>query len=489
MKTKRIISLILALTLLMCVFSILPVHAEEAESSQAVEILRHNVVYKDTVQIAYAVNCEVGTDVTVKYTVDGETYDAVLYSETYVENGKEYPIYVTHGFYATDFTDVVTATAYIGDEVPASAVYDEYSVAEYFYAMLYKNGYINYEIDENNVEATKPNSDKKNLYLAMLDYGKYSQEVLINNKGGNVTLITDYCYLYAAKGSGVTINGEESALVLPGSEVALAGGVSYILTHRDGSVETVSGSYTAVAGAVVQVSAQVEDSYTVMDYESGASNDYVYSVDGNGATVSGDYVSGSSLAMGLATSGDNTYLQVRNPANSGKVGVTTVNLSNTLQSGNCYTFETKMSVAGGTAGYNLAQIKFVNVNGGEAVNLNVGLATVDGKTGVSIATTGDNASIAKGTKLFDAADKTISTGTWFTIRIEFYFEGAGVATAENTYMKLYVDEVLAYDGLAHWAIGAGISRVEINHISAGKTHNSCYDDIFFTRTDKDYVAD
>ena len=116
------------------------------------------------------------------------------------------------------------------------------------------------------------------------------------------------------------------------------------------------------------------------------------------------------------------------------------------------------------------------------------MATVDGKTGVAIATTGDNASVVKGTKLFDAADKVINTASgWFTLKIEFYFAGAGDATAENTYMKLYVDDILAFDGLASWAVGAGISHAQIDHISAGKTHNSCYDDIYFTRTDKAYV--
>ena len=288
----------------------------------------------------------------------------------------------------------------------------------------------------------------------------------------------------------ITINGEESALILPESAVALASGSEFTLTHKDGSTETVSNSYTAAAGVAAQVSAKaVADTYTVMDYENGASSEFVSSVDGSGNVVSGAYASGSSLAMGLTTTGGNTYLQVRNPANSGKTGVTTVNLSNTVQTGNCYTFETKINVAGGTAGYNIAQIKLVNNNKGEALNLMLGYATVDGKTGVSIATTGDNASVTKGTKLFDAADKTITTGTWFTLHIEFYFAGAGDATAENTYMKLYVDETLAYDGLAHWALGANISHAEINHISAGKTHNSCYDDIFFTRTDKAYIAD
>ena len=79
----------------------------------------------------------------------------------------------------------------------------------------------------------------------------------------------------------------------------------------------------------------------------------------------------------------------------------------------------------------------------------------------------------------------------FVLAIEKAYNNAAAsdATAENTYMKLYVDEILAYDGLAHWALGANISHAEINHISAGKTHNSCYDDIFFTRTDKAYIAD
>lgn len=482
MKTKRIISLILALTLLAGAFSILPVSAEEA-ASQSVEILKHNVVYKDTIQIAYAVNCPVGTNVTVKYTVDGQTYDAVLYEETYMADGQEYPIYVTHGFYATDFTDVVSATAYIGEEAPASAEYDNYSVAEYFYSMLYKNGYIDYD------ESDKANNDRKNLYLSLINYGKYAQEVLINNKGGESTLITDYAYFYAANDSGVTINGEESALVLPGSEVTFGGSATGYMVTLDGETVDAASTYTAVAGQVIAVSAKSADVITVMDYENGASNEFVSSKDSDGNAVTGKWETNNSLSMGLTTENENTFLQVRNAANSEKVGKTEVQLSNSIQTGNCYTFQADVNIKGATAGYNFAQLKFVNVNGGEAVNLYLGYATVDGKSGFAIATTGDNASVAKGTKIFDAADKVITTATgWCTIKIEFYFAGAGDATAENTYMKLYVDDILAFDGLASWAVGASISHAQIDHISAGKTHNSCYDNISFTRTDKAYVS-
>ena len=57
-------------------------------------------------------------------------------------------------------------------------------------------------------------------------------------------------------------------------------------------------------------------------------------------------------------------------------------------------------------------------------------------------------------------------------------------------MKLYVDECLAYDGLASWAVGADISYAVIEHVSTDKAAlNIAYDDISFTRTDKAYVKD
>ena len=489
MKTKRIISLLLALTLLAGVFFVLPVYAEEAEGQQ-IKILAQNVVYGEKIQIAYAVECSVADakagNVKVTY-VDSE---GVAKNATLWKNGEadlyegQYPVFVTSGFHANEFTEVVDAVAYTGDAIPADATYKSYSVGHYFYAMLYKKGYIN------KTEADGTDFARKNLYESAIAYGSYAQDVLDKSDDTDPnTLLNRYSFLWT-EDEGVTINGDSSALVAPGTEVSFGGAAAYMITI-DGETVDSANIYTAEAGKAVKVSAKSEDVITVMDYENGAYNEFVKSYNADGDLITGNLpANANTLTMGLAADGDNTFLQVRNYANSNKVGKTEINLSNTIQTGNCYTLEAKINIKGATAGYNFAQIKFVNNNGGEAVNLLLGYATVDGSTGLAIATTGDNASIAKGTKIFDATDKAITTATgWFTLKIELYFEGAGDATAENTYVKLYVDDILAYDGLAHWALGANINHAQIDHISAGKTHNSCYDDISFTRTDKDYIPD
>jgi hypothetical protein len=332
------------------------------------------------------------------------------------------------------------------------------------------------------------------MYQSIIDYSAAAQKwtgyVDANGKTADE-------YVYVAVNDG-TVGGYANSVYPAGTSVAPVYSGEGDYTHWQ-VVDSTGAELSVVAmGSEIELSQSVRlvphkplvDTTYVTDYEGGTLySDYVKSYDNDGNLANSAYPAspGSGLTMGLATKGENSFLQVRNTANSGKIGKTVVNISNTLPDGNCYTFETKINVMGGNAGYNNAQIKFVNGNGGEALNLFLGMKTVDGKTGVSIAVTGDNASITKGTCVFDATDKTISTATWFTLRIEFYFGGVGTENAENTYMKVYVDDVLSFDGQANWAMGASITHAQIDHISAGKAHNTCYDDISFTRTNKAYV--
>ena len=483
MKKNRLTALILTFVLLFGCLSVLPVFAEEAAEDGQKKIVAQNVVYSEKIQIAYAVDYDIDTaenDVKVAYTVDGETKLATYWG---VENvkGTDYPVFVTEGFHANEFTKQVSAVAYTGEEAPADATPKLYSVGQYFYSMLYKQNYI--------TKTEGKDGARKDLYLSAIEFGTNAQKVLDDATGN--ALLDQYCFVYAA--DDVYINGDYAALVPAGTELtfAAAGATGYELTINGEITELDGNTYTAVAGVKALVTGVgVGDYVNVMTYTDGASSDYVKSYDADGNLITGNLpADANTLTMGLATEGDNQFLQVRNYANSKKVGKTEVQLSNTVQTGNCYTFTANINIKGATAGYNFAQLKFVNVNGGEAVNLYLGYAKVDDKTGFAVATTGDNASVAKGTKIFDATDKVITTATgWCKLKVEFYFAGAGDATAENTYMKLYVDDILAFDGLASWAVGASISHAQIDHISAGKTHNSCYDDISFTRTDKAYKA-
>ena len=481
MKKNRLTALILTFVLLFGCLSVLPVFAEEAAADGQVKIVAQNVVYSEKIQIAYAVDYDTATaqnDVKLAYTVDGETTLATYWG---VENvkGTDYPVFVTEGFHANEFTKQVSAVAYTGEEAPAGATPKLYSVGQYFYSMLYKQNYI--------TKTEGKDGARKDLYLSAIEFGTNAQKVLDDATGN--ALLDQYCFVYAA--DDVYINGDYAALVPAGTELTFvaAGATGYELTI-DGEITELDGNtYTAEAGVKALVTGVgVGDYVNVMTYTDGASSDYVKSYDADGVEITGNYSQGSSLSMGLATEAGNNFLQVRNPANSGKSGKTEVQLSNTVQTGNCYTFETKINIAGATGGYNFAKLKFVNNNNGEAVNLYLKATNnASSKANFAIATTGSNSNFSAGTVLFDYNNKSLGTGVWFTVRVELYFVGAPDASAENTYMKLYVDEVLAFDGLAHWATGANISHVELEHVSAGKVSNICYDDISFTRTEKAYV--
>lgn len=491
MKINKFGIFAVVLAILVSAFVCVNVSAE-GEAEGALTIKSINIAYKDQIELLVAVDVDYAEkdNVEVKYTIDGETKTATLHpTEICVKDGVTYPVFYSAGIAPKDIGKVMTFEAHMKDSGATGTPYAA-SILDYLYARLYKDDFISAEEGEDLA--------KKNLYINTINYASSALEVLVNyQQGKNEVLYNDYVFIWS-EDEGVKVDGNKLfSAVISGTEVIPTYNADiseWTLLNADGTAqgEAAYGDAIAVTAHTKLAAGEVApavDSYTVMDYQSGASNDFVSSKDSDGANVTGTWATNTSLSMGLTTDGENTFLQVRNQANSGKTGVTTVNLSNTLQAGNCYTFETKVNVKGATAGYNFAQVKFVNGNGGEALNLFLGYATVDGKTGVAIKTTGDNSSVAKGTALFDATDKTLTTATgWFTLRIEFYFGGVGTENASNTYLKLYVDEVLAYDGQANWAMGASISHAQIDHISAGKTHNSCYDDIYFTRTDKAYAA-
>jgi hypothetical protein len=238
-----------------------------------------------------------------------------------------------------------------------------------------------------------------------------------------------------------------------------------------------------------------------MDYENGAYSDYVSSYDTSGNRIEGTFVKNdSAISMGTSSSGDNTYLQVRTPKSASASGTTKIEISNSLPEGSLYTFESRIRIVGGTGGYNFARLKFVNKSGGEALNLYLKMtpnaAGATNKPHFAVSATGSNSSLGAGTTLFNLEDKAIAAETWFTLRVELYYSRATDSTdpaavdaaKANTFMKLYVDDCLAYDGLASWAVGADITHAEIEHVSAAKVAlNIAYDDISFTRTDKAYV--
>ena len=85
-----------------------------------------------------------------------------------------------------------------------------------------------------------------------------------------------------------------------------------------------------------------------------------------------------------------------------------------------------------------------------------------------------------------SSDVSVAPKSWFTLRMEFYHEGTS-ADKTNTYLKLYVNDTIAYSGLAYCDFGAEIDYVKIEHCKTNQSSAVLYDNISLTRTKKEYV--
>ena len=266
-NTSKFISLALALVLLISsAFTVLST-AAEGESEQ-VDILAQNVLYNDKVSVTYAVDVAVDDALSVKVSYYYESAPAVLYEAALLDtsnpqylytvtddNGTpdddtddatvSYPTFATEGFAPHNFTDVIYAVAYVGDSVPENATYKRYSVAEYLYAQLYKNGF------DGKTEADGDDYLRKVHYENMLAYSASAQTLFDKEE----TSIDAYTYVYFANGDG-TVNGaacglyENSAeltVSYTGANEAIKGwsvndGKSYVVGKTDAKV-TAEGEY------------------------------------------------------------------------------------------------------------------------------------------------------------------------------------------------------------------------------------------------------
>jgi len=493
MKKTRIISLILALSMIFGALSVLPVSAEESEApSVGVEILAQNVVYGEKVQIAYAVNVPLANaaDVTVEYYLEDapdKVYKAELLDTSVSDNVYKgtNPVFATLGFHADNFTDVVYATAYIGDKAPENAVYKKYSVAEYFYARLYKDGFIDKAAEETN------DGDRANLYLSMIDYGKYAQKVLVNNKGGNETLITDYCYLFAADET-VTINGAKSGLFKPDTTVTFATSANvsaYILTDNSGAESEVSKTYTTAAGYIAKVTPDLGTAPVVTDFETDGlttpTGDYISNR--VGSTVVTDYTAQDSAVSNFSLADDptgasNKVLKVTKVMGAGNIS-TDVYASNKNQEGNCVTFEMKMY--SNKVQYDKTYIYFTYSSSDEA--------TTGTKTGFGL-----HFYQANGSEFRLQANNSNSTGvvtissnleagslpfkSWFTVKVEYYRDSHNA--------KVWVNDECIVDGKCSNGFNAYdvFERVTITHDDE-RAGIDYFDDISVTLTNKEYVPE
>ncbi len=207
LKHTKLFVLILSLALLIGTAVAFAASAQETESY---EIEAINVIYKDQIYVAIAVDAPVeeASNIEVGYTFDGENYTAVYHSNMAIweDQGDNtlYPVFVTIGIPAKDQGEDIVAEAHVKGS-GATGTTRNVSVASYLYERLYKDGFI---------AATEEEAvEKKNFYLATLEYISHAQEVLYNNKNPDKAPrphVTDYVAVFAQDAK---VNGGESFLL------------------------------------------------------------------------------------------------------------------------------------------------------------------------------------------------------------------------------------------------------------------------------------
>lgn len=249
----KIAILVLSLALLACI----PFAVSAEETSGEVEILAQNVIYNDTVSIVYAVDATVedakaGNVKVAYYWEDDETvYDAVLLDTTVADNlYNGHPCFATTGVAPKALGRVAYATVYTGDAPAADAVWKSYSVAEYLYARLYKNGFVN------KTEADGKDYNRKLLYQNLLDYAAQAQ-VIFNHKADE--LVNDLPAAYTTH-EDVTINGGKFVFNVATVEPTYTGSAScvgWIATDLEGNETEYPKAAFAVDG-VISITPKIE---------------------------------------------------------------------------------------------------------------------------------------------------------------------------------------------------------------------------------------
>ena len=227
----KIAILVLSLALLACI----PFAVSAEETSGEVEILAQNVIYNDTVSIVYAVDATIedakaGNVKVAYYWEDDETvYDAVLLDTTVADNlYNGHPCFATTGVAPKALGKVAYATVYTGDAPAADAVWKSYSVAEYLYARLYKNGFVN------KTEADGKDYNRKLLYQNLLEYAAQAQLLFDYNAD---ELVNDLPAAYTTH-EDVTINGGKFVFNVATVEPTYTGSAScvgWIATDLEGN--------------------------------------------------------------------------------------------------------------------------------------------------------------------------------------------------------------------------------------------------------------
>ena len=514
-RTSKFLFLCLSLTLIVGAALGISVSATETEGNGQIDILAQNVVYGEKVSVAYAVDASVEDAVAGKVKVSyylatepsvvykAELRDTTVSTNLYTvtdDNGTpddttddttvSYPVFATLGFAPQDFTDVVFAVAYTGDSVPEGATYKEYSVAEYLYSKLYKDGFINKT--ETDIGLDGKDYKRKVHYENMMAYGASAQDLI---DGETETLITDYCYLYTEKDSAIKVNGVSSTLVAPGTEVTFSGSTEFILNKLSGETEEITSSYTAKAGEVIKITGAIT---VINDFEDGnITNSYVSHTNTN------EEGTGAQIALGTdPENAANKVLEVVRYTDTNVNATTTILPSNSdydaEEGGMTAIFETKMYVEKRQGFVTYFRFYGTNSSGTEknlmGFSFQVSESSNSAETPyIVIRHNGASTSSEYNAGYITDADGNNVTNCqpnqWVTIRMEYY-RGASQAT---TYTRLLINGEVVFSGNYHNSnTSLQVTSVKITHDPAAAhetTLNTAYYDDMYLMINNDTYPD
>lgn len=220
-KNIKILTMTLAVALILGAAIGISASAE----TTAPEIISQNVEYGGNYALLYAVKADsvVGDSVSIAVYDNAECKGEALFTdsiETKAENtenvqGVSCYVFTTNGIAAKnmDTQYYVKVSADNGETVK------RYSVAEYLYERLYKNG-VAYSNDPGDVKRAE-------LYNTVLLYGKQAQDVLYNldtnTENDRDYFVTDMKYVYVVDDAAKIDGTFSSGIVLGGTEITLSG--------------------------------------------------------------------------------------------------------------------------------------------------------------------------------------------------------------------------------------------------------------------------
>ena len=200
-----------------------------ADDNSAPVILSQNVEYGGNYALMYAISADsvIGEEVTLEVYTNAECAGDPIWNKTVAATadnqetvlGKNCYVFITCGIAAKD----MDVQYYVKVSADNGETVKRYSVAEYFYERLYKNG-IAFGTSAGDIARAK-------LYNSALEYAADAQDVLYNynfDENGELittddrtTFVTDTKYVYVVDGR-ATIDGTySSGIVLGGSEITL----------------------------------------------------------------------------------------------------------------------------------------------------------------------------------------------------------------------------------------------------------------------------